>query len=149
MEGKGLIKVFLVLIALVCLMQFWFFIPTNRIENDAHEFAVGIAGADSGAAYKMARTRYLDSLSSETIFSIPLVKKFTYAELKKQQLALGLDLKGGMSTVLEVDLEDFLKSVAGRNSKNPNFVKALEEAKEARKLLSLIWSLYLQMLTEG
>ncbi|MBK8546670.1 MAG: protein translocase subunit SecDF [Saprospiraceae bacterium] len=133
MEGKGLIKVFLVLIALVCLMQFWFFIPTNRIENDAHEFAVGIAGADSGAAYKMARTRYLDSLSSETIFSIPLVKKFTYAELKKQQLALGLDLKGGMSTVLEVDLEDFLKSVAGRNSKNPNFVKALEEAKEARK----------------
>lgn len=133
MEGKGLIKVFLVLIALVCIMQFWFFIPTNRIENDAHEYALGIAGADTGAEYKSARARYLDSVSSETVFSIPLVKKFTYAELKKQQLALGLDLKGGMSTVLEVDLEDFLKSVAGRNSKNPNFVKALEKAKEDRK----------------
>lgn len=50
------------------------FIPTNRIENDAHEFAVGIAGADSGAAYKMARTRYLDSLSSETVFPFHWLK---------------------------------------------------------------------------
>lgn len=133
MQGKGLIKVFLVLIALVCILQFWFFIPTNRIENDAHDYAVQMAGKDSGVDYKLARARYLDSLSSETVFSIPLIKKFTYAELKKQQLALGLDLKGGMSTVLEVDLEDFLKSVAGRNAKNPNFIKALEQAKEERK----------------
>lgn len=133
MQGKGLIKVFLVLIALVCIMQFWFFIPTNRIENDAHDYAVNIAGSDSGGNYKIAKSRFLDSISSETVFSIPLVKKFTYAELKKQQLNLGLDLKGGMSTVLEVDLEDFLKSVAGRNSKNPNFIKALEQAKEMRK----------------
>ncbi|MFZ1703628.1 MAG: protein translocase subunit SecDF [Saprospiraceae bacterium] len=133
MQGKGLIKVFLVLIALVCIMQFWFFIPTNRTENEAHEYAVSVAGTDVGAGYKSARSRFLDSVSSETIFTIPLIKKFTYAELKKQQLALGLDLKGGMSSVLEVDLEDFLKSVAGRNSKNPNFIKALEDAKEARK----------------
>ena len=127
-----MIKVFLVLIALVCIMQFWFFIPTNRIENEAHDYAVNIAGSDAGSAYKIAKSRFLDSISSETVFSIPLVKKFTYAELKKQQLNLGLDLKGGMSTVLEVDLEDFLKSVAGRNSKNPNFIKALEQAKQAR-----------------
>lgn len=134
MQGKGLIKVFLVLISIVCILQFWYFIPTNRVEKEADEYASSIAGDNVASdVFKTTRSRYLDSMSSEQIFSIPLVKKFTYSELKKQQLALGLDLKGGMSAVLEVDLEDFLISIAGRNAKNPDFIKAIENAKEARK----------------
>ena len=81
------------------------------------------------------RTHYssfLDSLSTETVFSIPLIKDFTYSDLKKGQLAMGLDLKGGMSVLLQVDLRDFLKSLAG-NTTDPAFTKALEKASESQK----------------
>jgi SecD/SecF fusion protein len=137
MQGKGLIKVFLVLITIVCLLQFWYFVPTNRVEKEAESYALNAVGSDEQKIgsfdYKLAKSRYLDSLSSTPIFKIPLIKSFTYSELKKQQLALGLDLKGGMSTVLEVDLEDFLKTLAGRNSKNTEFIQALESAKNIKR----------------
>jgi SecD/SecF fusion protein len=134
MQGKGLIKWFLILIALVCVLQFIYFIPTNRVEADAAAYAEKIGGSDTkSAAFKIARAKYLDSMSTEEIFSIPLIKKYTYNELKQQQLALGLDLKGGMSAVLQVDLEDFLKSLAGKNQTNTEFTKALANAKEKMK----------------
>ena len=137
MQGKGLIKLFLGLIIAVCLLQFAYFIPTNKIERQAHEYASKISGiSDSDSynpSYKLARAKFLDSVSSLELFKIPLVKSYTYNELKKQQLGLGLDLKGGMSTVLQVDLVDFLKSLAGRNGNNADFQKALENASVAMK----------------
>ncbi len=136
MQGKGLVKIVLILISIVCLLQFWYFIPTNRVEREASDYATSIVGADASensAAYKLAKGKYLDSMSSVEIFSIPLVKSYTYNELKKQQLALGLDLKGGMSAVVQVDLEDFLKSLAGKNKNNADFVKAIANAKEKMK----------------
>ena len=135
MQGKGLVKVFLVLITVVCLLQFTYFIPTNRVESDAASYASSISGSEDplNESCKTARARYLDSMSSEEVFSIPLLKSYTYNELKQQQLALGLDLKGGMSTTLQVDLEDFLKSLAGRNANNVEFLKALDNTREAMK----------------
>ena len=136
MQGKGLVKVFLVLIILVWLLQFAYFIPTNKIENAADEYAMKIAGPNATEAskeFKSARAKYLDSVSGQEIFTIPLIKSYTYSEVKKQQLALGLDLKGGMSAVLQVDLKDFLKSLAGRNSNNADFQKALDNATAAQK----------------
>ena len=132
MQGKGLVKVFLVLISAVCLLQFAYFIPTNRVENAADDYATKLTGSGiDGAAnkdFKMAKAKYLDSVSGLEIFTIPMIKSYTYSDLKKQQLALGLDLKGGMSAVLQVDLADFLKSLAGRNSNNADFQKALSNA---------------------
>jgi len=133
MQGKGLIKVFLLLITIVCLTQFAYFIPTRSVESDADQYASSIAGESnsSSAAFKSARAAYLDSMNGVSVLNIPLIKDYTYGDLKKQQLALGLDLKGGMSAVLQVDLEDFLKSLAGRNSNNVDFQKALTNAKVA------------------
>jgi SecD/SecF fusion protein len=137
MQGKGLVKVLLVLVTLVCLLQFAYFIPTNKVENAADAYAEKLTGISPEKAtnvdFKLARAKYLDSVSGLEIFSIPMVKSFTYSELKKQQLALGLDLKGGMGAVLQVDLADFLKSLAGRNANNADFLKALDNAKVALK----------------
>lgn len=137
MQGKGFIKVILVLIIAVCLLQFAYFIPTSNVENNADAYAQKMTGKSAeesaSADYKLARAKYLDSVSGVEIFTIPMVKSYTYSELKKQQLALGLDLKGGMSTVLQVDLADFLKSLAGRNSNNADFLKAMENAEVAMK----------------
>lgn len=131
MQGKGIVKFFLIALAIVCLLQYIFYFPTNKVEKNADRFANAIAAkstvSDKDQVFKDARANYLDSMSSEEIFFIPLIKSYTYDQLKGQQLALGLDLKGGMSTVLKVDLHDFLMSMASQ-SKDPAFIKALAEA---------------------
>ncbi|WP_116109159.1 protein translocase subunit SecDF [Lewinella sp. IMCC34191] len=132
MQGKGLIKFFLVVMILVTVAQYLFVIPTNAVENDADEYAQNLTGDDSGEAYRIARASYLDSISDQEVFRLPLIKSYTYQDLKAQQLALGLDLKGGMSVVLQVDLREFLRSLA-RNTKDPTFEEALNAASQAQQ----------------
>ena len=52
--------------------------------------------------------------------------------MKQRQLALGLDLKGGMSSVLQVDLKEMLTNLS-RGSKDQAFNNALDAAAEAQK----------------
>ncbi|WP_104419524.1 protein translocase subunit SecDF [Neolewinella xylanilytica] len=132
MQGKGLIKFFLVVMILVTVAQYLFVIPTNAVENDADEYAQNLTGEDSGEAYRIARASYLDSISDQEVFRLPLIKSYTYQDLKAQQLALGLDLKGGMSVVLQVDLREFLRTLA-RNTKDPTFEEALNAASQAQQ----------------
>ena len=117
MQGKGIIKFFLVALTVVCFIQFLYVLPTNRVENAADRYAESIASqkpeAERRTAFKNARASYLDSMSSETVFKIPLIKSFTYQDLKNSQLNFGLDLKGGMSVLLQVDLRDFIRALAG------------------------------------
>lgn len=136
MQGKGLVKVFLVLLAIVSLVQMYYFIPTNRVEKNAEEYATALTSdiADERVAnrqFRDARASYLDSMSSETVLSIPMLKDYSYSDLKRQQLALGLDLKGGMSSVLQVDLRELFVALAGRNAKDQTFVAALDRAEKA------------------
>ncbi len=132
MQGKGILKFFLVLLAVVSALQIVYFFPTNKVENDAVEYAEARAAQvgekSQSVERKMAKAQFLDSMSSETIFSIPGISSFTYNDLKSKQLGLGLDLKGGMSAVLQVDLKELLKSLAGAKSKDVLFVKALDQA---------------------
>ncbi|WP_185868967.1 protein translocase subunit SecD [Blattabacterium cuenoti] len=50
----------------------------------------------------------------------------------KKTLNLGLDLKGGISIILDVSEKDLLKKLS-ENSKNPFFIKALEYADKRKK----------------
>ncbi|WP_185853272.1 protein translocase subunit SecD [Blattabacterium cuenoti] len=50
----------------------------------------------------------------------------------KKTLNLGLDLKGGISIILDVSEKDLLKKLS-ENSKNPFFIKALEYADKKKK----------------
>lgn len=129
MQGKGIVRFFLIALTLVCLLQYILIVPTNMVENKAKSFANDYAAKRQDKTWNEAYSYYLDSTSSETVFSLPLLKKFTYTDLKKSQLGLGLDLKGGMSLLLQVELEDFVKSLSG-NSTDPGFVAALEKAKQ-------------------
>lgn len=135
MLGKGLVKFFFSLLVIVCLMQYLFMLPTRSVENKADKYAQHLSDSlpdslDASAAYKDFRTKYLDSVSHETVFKIPGIKNYTYEELKRQQLALGLDLKGGMQTTLNVDLKDFLLRLS-KDSKDPDFLAALNNADKA------------------
>ncbi len=136
MQAKGIIKFFLVLLLFICAGQFIYYIPTSRVERDAvskgKDAAAMAAPENKVAAEKVARLAYLDSMSSEKVWTVPLVGSYTYQELKSKQLALGLDLKGGMSVLLQVDLKDFLVALSG-NSNDPNFLQAINNATAARK----------------
>lgn len=132
MQSKGVVRFFLIALTIVCLYQYLLVIPTNSIESDARAYANDCSGKSPNPGWQACYAQYLDSLSTETVFEIPLIKKFTYADLKKSQLAMGLDLKGGMSVLLQVDLRDFLKSLSG-NSTDPAFAKALNRAAELQK----------------
>jgi len=136
MQGKGIVKFFLILLAIVCVMQYLFILPTRGVEKDADNYAKKVAAKvapeQKASIERQARIAYLDSMSSEEVIKIPMLKNYTYEELKKQQLALGLDLKGGMSVILQVDLKDFLKALSN-DSKDPIFLKALDNAELAQK----------------
>lgn len=137
MQGKGIVKFFLVVMTLVTLLQYLFIIPTTKVERQAREYAEAASESikdpiQKREKFKELRSSYLDSMSSETVFKIPLLKNYTYADLKAQQLAFGLDLKGGMSVVLQVDLREFIRALA-QDSKDPTFVSALEAASKAQQ----------------
>lgn len=40
MQGKGIIKFFLVIITIVCVIQYLYLLPTRSVEKDAEEFAI-------------------------------------------------------------------------------------------------------------
>ncbi|MBR9922704.1 MAG: protein translocase subunit SecDF [Bacteroidetes bacterium] len=136
MQGKGIVKFFLVIMTIVCVVQYLFILPTNKVEKKADEYAKSYAQdfpeEEQKVAEKTARTAYLDSMSRNVVFKIPLIKDYTYQDLKSQQLALGLDLKGGMSVVLQVNLRDFIRELAN-DAKDPTLNNALDQATEALK----------------
>ncbi len=120
MQGKGIVKALFAILLLVTVYQVVLWFQTNRVEKR------GMAGCDNDMA---CYSEYLDSVSSVPVWSIPLIREFTYSDLKKQQIGLGLDLKGGMSAVLQVDLKEHLRKVADKKEgEDPMFDQALENA---------------------
>ncbi len=122
MQSKGVVRFFLIALTLVCLYQYALIIPTSNVESKAKAYANGRV-ADT--TFQYAYSQYLDSIGDDKTGFLG----FTYNELKKSQLGLGLDLKGGMSLLLQVDLSDFIKSLSGKSA-DPAFIAAIEKAKE-------------------
>jgi len=130
MQGKGIIKFFLVMMALVCIWQFVLTFPTKDVEANAEESALSF-GETGSDGYNKRLSTYLDSVSSEVVWPTPF-KDYTYQELKNAQLAYGLDLVGGMSVVMQVDLREYIRSLA-QGTNDPPFVNALKSAADAQK----------------
>ena len=137
MQGKGIIKFFLVFMILICLYQFLLIFPTRSVESNAASYGTTncttlTEGEEKTACVKAATQNYLDSVSGETVFDIGILS-YTYEELKAQQLAFGLDLKGGMSVVLQIDLKDLIVVLSDNETiedADPVLKEALEKARE-------------------
>lgn len=129
-------KFFLIIMTLVTLVQYALIYPTSREERKADAYAQAAANSVDGprkkAVFKMKRAEYLDSISNKLIVDWRPLMSFTYQQLKSRQLALGLDLKGGMSIIMQVDLKDFIKALAG-NSQDPALAQALTNTSAAQK----------------
>jgi len=138
MQGKGIVKFFLIVMTLVTLVQYALIWPSYREEKKADAYAQSAANKvqdelQKKTVFKMKRAEYLDSISNKLVLDLRPVMSFTYQELKARQLALGLDLKGGMSIIMQVDLKDFIKALAGNNRQDPALLQALTNTSKAQE----------------
>ena len=141
MQSKGAIKFVAILIAVACLYSLSFTWATRHQEKKAEEYAAKAVAAEQltpafaevkdvdKAFYldSIAKERnrfYIDSISSEKVFL-----GFTYKEVKEKEINLGLDLKGGMNVMLQVQLKDLVVALADGNQ-SPEFVEALALAQK-------------------
>lgn len=113
MQNKGAIKVFAILLALVCLYQLSFTVATRMAESTYEE----MLSSDPEEA-----EQYLEDFRYDI-----LIKEYTYLECKERELNLGLDLKGGMNVTLEISLVDMVRALSN-NSPDSTFNKALGNA---------------------
>ncbi len=113
MQNKGFVKVFSVLLTLVCLFYLSFSFITNWYNKKAADYAGGDPVKES---------QYLDSLSTEKVWL-----GYTLKECREMEISLGLDLKGGMNVVLELSVPDVVRSLSDNNP-DENFNKALDLA---------------------
>lgn len=124
MRNRTGIIVLTAIVTLLCLYFLSFSLVSRGVQKDAIAFATNEKG-ELNFAQKQA---YLDSIYNEPVYNFLGLKKFTYKEVKENELNLGLDLQGGMHVTLEVSPVEILKGLAGPNSNNPEFVKAIELA---------------------
>ena len=141
MQSKGWIRLVAILLAIASLWQLSFTAVTAIQEKKADKFAekAAVAAMNSSSFSKIAsedQAYYLDSIRKDQnrvyIDSISSQKVYlwnTYKDCKAKEINLGLDLKGGMNVMLQVQLQDLVKALSGDNA-TPEFTRALALAKE-------------------
>lgn len=96
MQNKGFVTFVTVSLALICAFYLSFSLITNHYDGKAEKMG------------EVAGKAYLDSMANEKVFL-----GYTLKEARKQQIGLGLDLKGGMNVILKLNAGDLVKSLAG------------------------------------
>ena len=123
MQNKGLIRLFAIALALVCLFYLSFTVVTSSYNKKAKDYAAG---------NQLKEYNYLDSIASEKVWL-----GYTLKECRDKEINLGLDLKGGMNVTLEVSVADIIRSLSDFNT-SPTFNQALNLATERQKTNSQV-----------
>ncbi|UYQ94241.1 protein translocase subunit SecDF [Chitinophaga horti] len=159
MQLKGLVRFFAVALILISLYQLSFtFVVRNyekKIKQQAEKDVAKKYPAATGDTLKdllsARKQEIIDSTSGEEIAGFPWF--VTYTKAKERELNLGLDLQGGMNVVLDVSVEDVIRSLSGY-SKDPAFNAALVKAREMKKssqsdFVTLFGEAYAQQAPQG
>ncbi|MBO9693574.1 protein translocase subunit SecD [Chryseobacterium sp.] len=121
MQGKGLITIVAIVLGLICLNEL---LPTwyaSKIEKQA----TAIAG-DNPEKYQKEIAR----LSKDTL-NLGFTKLY-YTKAKDKEMKLGLDLKGGINVLLEINQRDLVNDLTNYST-NPILIEALNKTDEAQK----------------
>ena len=114
MQNKGFVRVFAILLTLVCVFYLSFSFVTRYYTNKAKEYAKGDEKVEQD---------YLDSLANEKVW----FGNWTLKDCREMEISLGLDLKGGMNVILEVSVPGVIKTLAD-NKTDEAFNQALSTA---------------------
>lgn len=139
MQNKGAIRLFAILLTLACAYYLMFTWVANNIVTDAETYAQGYVDASKKTFADPAEQKtytdsilsarknfYLDSIKKKPVVDLAITS-YTYDDVKKRQLNLGLDLKGGMNVTLEVSVPEIIRGLSN-NSNDPTFTQALTSA---------------------
>ena len=121
MQGKGLITLVAVILGLICLNEL---LPTwyaGKIEKQATELA-----GNNTEKYQKEITR----LSKDTL-NLGFTKLY-YSNAKEKEMKLGLDLKGGINVLLEINQRDLVNDLTNYST-NPILLEALDRTDKAQK----------------
>jgi SecD/SecF fusion protein len=125
MRNKNLIIVLTAIVTALSFFYISFTFVARGIEDDAVAYAT-LPGTDKPDPSR--KQAYIDSLYNQPVYNF-LGAEFTYKQVKELEMALGLDLQGGMHVVVEVSPVEILHAMAGSNANDPNFKQAIENAK--------------------
>ncbi|MFP4621340.1 MAG: protein translocase subunit SecDF [Bacteroidales bacterium] len=123
MQIKGAIRLVAILLTLICIYYLSFTVVTTSVKNDAEEHAQGDLGKEQA---------YLDSMGSEEVYNFLGIRQYTFRECQQREINLGLDLKGGMNVILEVQVEEIIRNMAN-NSQDTVFRQALQQANQMQE----------------
>ncbi len=121
MQGKGFITLVAVILGLICINEL---LPTwyaGKIEKQATAISAG-----DPVKYQ----KELDRLSKDTL-NLGITKLY-YSKAKDKEMKLGLDLKGGINVLLEINQRDLINNLTNY-SDNPILIEALNRTDEAQK----------------
>ena len=140
MQNKGFVVTFAIALALVCAFYLSFSFVTRSYDQKAIDYATAYATANSKGdtelyqeLYNRQYNQYLDSMSTEKVF-LSFGKDnmgYTLKDCREKEVGLGLDLKGGMSVIVEVDVAAVLTALG--DDDNEAFMKAIKEASEENR----------------
>lgn len=115
MRGKWLIAGIAIILGFLCIRELSYTWYAQKIEQE-------IASLPENQQEDPVIT---DSLKAQ-VLDLGIIK-YDYETAKNKELKLGLDLKGGINVILQVQVRDLLQNLAN-NSQHPVFVEALDAA---------------------
>ncbi|MCT4047315.1 protein translocase subunit SecD [Elizabethkingia anophelis] len=121
MQGKGLITTIAIILGLICINELLPSFYANRIEKEAQALSGG-----NEVKYK----KELEKLSKDTL-NLGFTK-LDYRSAKEKEMKLGLDLKGGINVLLEINQRDLVNDLTNYSTK-PVLVEALNRTDAAQK----------------
>ena len=132
MRLKGLVWFFAIALILISIYQLSFTWVVNSHENKMKQKAEtqvkrinpNARGEEKDDLVKARLLRLLDSTREQQIYPI---LGTTYQKCKEKELNLGLDLQGGMSVTMDVNLQGVIKSLS-INPKDPQLINSLNAA---------------------
>jgi len=127
MRSKGAIWTLAITLTLVCVYQLMFTLKTYQVRNKAKKYAQQF----EPNIRDIKERQFLDSMNNEIVYNFLGLRKYTYQECQEYEINLGLDLKGGLSIILEVSVEDVIKALAN-NPQDSTINRAIKRAKELR-----------------
>ena len=135
MQNKGFISTIAILLVLICGFYLSFSFVKNHFEKKANEYAQQMSKTndETSDAYKQSLKQFNDSIDKEKVYLW-----YTYGQVRKMEVGMGLDLKGGMNVVLEISVPDLLRQYASGPAQLKQINDAIAKAEAAGVKLSLI-----------
>src|SRR6185312_1681266 len=127
MRNKLGIIILTSLVTMLCLFYLSFTWVARNQQKKADEYATNAKGELNFGK----RQAYLDSIYDKPVYNF-LGSEYTYKQVKENELALGLDLQGGMYVLLEVSPVAVLNALSA-NSTDPAYQQAIKVANEKQK----------------